>query len=52
MTRQTTEPGSPEEKTFRGWRLLGYLGLAVAALAIVAAIVDWMVLGPLLGRAF
>jgi len=52
MTQQTPDSEVPEEKTFRGWRLLGYLGLVVLALAIVAAIVDWMVLGPLLGRAF
>lgn len=38
------------EKTFRGWRLLGYLGIVVVTLAIVAAVVDRMVLGPLLGR--
>jgi hypothetical protein len=52
MTQQTTEPESAREKSFHGWRLLGYLGLVVLALAIVAAIVDWMVLGPLFGRAF
>lgn len=44
-----TEAG---EKSFHGWRLLGYLGIVVLSLAVVAAIVDWMVLGPLLGRVF
>ncbi len=40
-----------EEKKFHGWRLLGYIMLVVLVLAIVAGVVDWMVLGPLLGRA-
>jgi hypothetical protein len=49
---QSTErpESSAEEKTFRGWRLLGYLAIVVFSLAMVAAVVDWMVLGPLLGR--
>ena len=48
---QLQDDGVPE-KRFRGWRLLGYLGIVVLVLAIVSALVDWYVLGPLLGRAF
>ena len=40
------------EKKFRGWRLLGFILCVVVVLALVSAIVDWMVIGPLEGRAF
>ena len=39
-----------DERSFRGWRLLGVLGIVVVLLAIVSAAVDWWVLGPLLER--
>jgi len=39
-----------DEKKFRGWRLLGILALIVISLAIVAFLVDWIVIGPLEGR--
>jgi hypothetical protein len=43
------DDGRPE-KPFEGWRLLGVLGIVVLAIALVAAAVDWWVLGPLLER--
>ncbi len=44
----TNEP----PKSFHGYRLLGVIFLIVVALAVVSAIVDWLVLGPLQGRVF
>jgi hypothetical protein len=41
-----------QEKKFHGWRLLGVIFLVIVALAGVSAVVDWLVLGPLEGRAF
>jgi len=35
---------------FRGWRLLGVIMLVVAVLAIISAVVDIIVIGPLEGR--
>jgi|GEM_PF-476705 len=48
---------TPEEiayanRPFRGWRLLGVIGIVVLVLAIVSAVVDWAVIGPLEGRVF
>lgn len=40
------------EKKFRGWRLVGFILCVVVVLAVVSAVVDWMVIGPLEGRAF
>mgnify|MGYP001815680586 CR=1 FL=1 len=40
------------EKKFRGWRLVGFILCVVVVLAVVSAFVDWMVIGPLEGRAF
>lgn len=40
------------EKRFRGWRLIGVIVGVVIALALAAALVDWMVIGPLEGRVF
>ena len=58
ITAETTA-GSPRyetdefaEKRFRGWRLIGAIMLVVVALALVSALVDWAVIGPLEGRAF
>jgi len=39
-------------RPFRGWRLLGVIGIVVVVLAIVSAVVDWVVIGPLEGRIF
>jgi hypothetical protein len=51
-----TEPGDSStahsEKRFRGWRLLGFIMCVVVLLALISAIVDWAVIGPLEGRAF
>jgi hypothetical protein len=44
-------PPSPE-KTFRGWRLIGYIMCVIVVLAVVSGIVDWIVIGPLEGRMF
>lgn len=38
------------ERTFRGGRLLAIIMSVVVALAVVSALVDWLVLGPLLER--
>lgn len=42
----------PEEKRFHGWRLLGVIVLVVVVLGLISALVDWIVIGPLEGRAF
>jgi hypothetical protein len=41
-----------EEKRFHGWRLLGVIILVVVLLGLISALVDWIVIGPLEGRAF
>lgn len=41
----------PEETRFHGWRLLGVVGVVIVVLALVSAVVDWVVIGPLEGRA-
>ena len=49
----TIDHDSPEpERKFHGWRLLGIIALVCVAIAIASAIVDWLVIGPLEGRAF
>jgi fatty acid desaturase len=45
-----TDDDGRREKSFEGWRLLGVLGIVVVVIALVAAAVDWWVLGPLLER--
>ena len=40
------------EKRFHGWRLIGIIMCVVVAIAIISAIVDWAVIGPLEGRAY
>ena len=49
---ETDEELAYANRPFRGWRLLGVIGLVVLVLAIVSATVDWVVIGPLEGRAF
>ena len=49
MSNSGTEPGP---KTFRGWRLIGAIMCVIVILAIVSAVVDWVVIGPLEGRMF
>ena len=34
----------PNEKQFHGWRLLGVLGIVIGLLAIISAVVDFLVL--------
>ncbi len=46
------QPAETDEKQFHGWRLLGVIALVVLVLAGVSFVVDWVVLGPLEGRAF
>jgi len=43
---------APTEKQFRGWRLIGVIMAVIVVLAVVSAVVDWMVIGPLEGRMF
>jgi hypothetical protein len=54
MDEQSPESHSNPEREhhFHGWRLLGIVLAVVVALAIVSAVVDWVVIGPLEGRAF
>ena len=40
------------ERKFHGWRLLGVCALVIVALAVISALVDWWVIGPLEGRVF
>jgi hypothetical protein len=47
---ETEHSPHDEETRFRGWRLLGFIMGVVVVIAIVAAIVDYMVIGPLDGR--
>ena len=35
---------------FRGWRLLGVIFCVVAVLAVISAVIDILVIGPLDGR--
>ena len=46
-----TEQQSDETK-FHGWRLLGVIFAVVVVLAVISAVVDWVVIGPLEGRMF
>ena len=39
-----------EEKHFHFWRLIGVIMIVIAVLALVSAIIDWRVIGPLEGR--
>jgi len=39
-----------EEVRFRGWRLLGALGIVILVLVVISAVVDILVIGPLDGR--
>lgn len=40
------------EKRFHGWRLIGFILCVVVVIAIVSAVIDWAVIGPLEGRAY
>ena len=46
-------PDSPKGKPrqFHGWRLLGVIFVVILLIAIVSAVVDWRIIGPLEGRA-
>ncbi len=46
-----TEEDGKEEK-FHIWRLLGVIFLVCVTLAVAAALVDWVIIGPLEGRAY
>jgi hypothetical protein len=46
------ESAAEPEKRFHGWRLLGFIMTVIVIIAIVSAIVDWAVIGPLEGRAY
>ncbi len=41
-----------DERRFHGWRLLGVIFGVVIVLAVISAVVDWAVIGPLEGRAY
>jgi anti-sigma-K factor RskA len=40
------------DKRFRGWRLIGVILAVVVVLALISFVIDWVVIGPLEGRAF
>jgi hypothetical protein len=47
------EDDNPQpDKQFHGWRLIGVILGVIFVLALVSAIVDWIVIGPLEGRVF
>ena len=48
---EQNDSNQPETR-FRGWRLLGFIMSVVVVLALISLLVDWMVIGPLEGRAF
>jgi len=47
---ETNQSFNDDSTRFRGWRLLGAIGIVVVMLAIIAATVDILVIGPLDGR--
>jgi len=52
IAERRAQADAAADHRFHGWRLLGALGVVVLVLAIVSAIVDWLVIGPLEGRVF
>lgn len=52
MSTPTEKQPEHPEKRFHGWRLLGFIMSVIVLLALVSALVDWMVIGPLEGRVF
>jgi len=52
MPHPDESPHSPNDESvrFRGWRLLGVIMAVVVVLALIAAAVDIIVIGPLEGR--
>ncbi len=49
---QAMQDSDTDSKKFHGWRLLGIIFIVVVTLAVASAVVDWVVIGPLEGRAF
>jgi hypothetical protein len=47
---ETEHSPHDEETKFRGWRLLGFIMIVVVVIALIAAVVDYVVIGPLDGR--
>ncbi len=52
ITQRRAQADAATNHRFRGWRLLGVVGLVVVLLAVASAVVDWLVIGPLEGRMF
>lgn len=52
MTHPEESEHSPNdgETKFRGWRLLGFIMAVVVVIAVISAVVDYIVIGPLEGR--
>ncbi|MEM7220033.1 MAG: hypothetical protein AAF515_16830 [Pseudomonadota bacterium] len=48
--RLVPDDSDSPQRRFHGWRLLGAIFIVVVVLAVVSAIVDWAVIGPLEGR--
>ena len=49
---ETEEELAYANRPFRGWLLLGVIGIVVVVLALISAFVDWWFIGPLEGRVF
>ncbi|XOV81461.1 MAG: hypothetical protein ACFHXK_11300 [bacterium] len=47
---ETEHSPHDEDVKFRGWRLLGFIMSIVVVIAVISAIVDYVVIGPLDGR--
>jgi len=49
---ETEEELAYANRPFRGWLLLGVIGIVVVVLALISAFIDWWFIGPLEGRVF
>jgi hypothetical protein len=52
QTNRAMHPDKRQETRFHGWRLIGVILIVIVILAVVSFVVDWVVIGPLEGRAF
>ena len=50
LQAMTVEQPESEVRRFHGWRLLAVILCVVVVIALVSAVVDWLVIGPLEGR--
>jgi len=50
LADESAEELAYANRPFHGWRLLGVIAVVVVVLAVISALVDWWVIGPLEGR--